>query len=73
MPVTIHRRATWAEYVGPMLRVHAAADPVPSTSPNLSPGIRKLLPAISNKRRMIKDKEVYAIGNRESGIVNREP
>jgi peptidoglycan hydrolase-like protein with peptidoglycan-binding domain len=34
MPVTIHKRATWAQYVDPAMRAHAAADPVPSDSPN---------------------------------------
>jgi peptidoglycan hydrolase-like protein with peptidoglycan-binding domain len=33
MPVTIHKRATWSEYVDAMHRVHAASDPVPSVNP----------------------------------------
>ncbi|MGW0434402.1 glycoside hydrolase domain-containing protein [Micromonospora sp. NPDC003197] len=37
MPVTIHRRATWAQYVDESQRAHAAADPAPSDNPDWNP------------------------------------
>lgn len=37
MPVTIHKRAIWAQYVSEEHRDHAAADPAPSDNPNWDP------------------------------------
>ncbi|GFJ82807.1 hypothetical protein [Phytohabitans houttuyneae] len=37
MPITIKRRATWAQFVDPMMRVHAENPPAPSPNPDWNP------------------------------------